>query len=1063
MTNVNETIVQQLSSDMPSIQLDELTLGQVLDRIQDHAGLDMPLLVPTRARKRLGRLGRDLLSELIADMNADASEATLRQRVSKLQHFYAAVLIRDSTSEVDAVSAAETDPITAPDQWKAIRARLQLAEAGRWKELFAPLASQYAPTQSGTEEAAWVPVALHGPESSAATHAKRKLAAASKVKGGCVRTASQLLKGDGLLPPCAETAHQVSDLLTQQLNPAEQAELQDALDRAWTAGDGHAPKISAAIVRRRVEQSRDAAQPGKSRTRNDLTKCIAESPGGLEVLRAWCQHWADGHVPMVVAHLFTQQVLRPLKKPNGKARPIALLEVLLKLASGVIQDEIRKSPSGEGAAWNQYGSLPAGPELMLMVGQGLMNLRPDLAFTSLDFTNAFGKASRAAMLTSSAEWCKAHCRFLCTVWKQPNKAWVETAAGVWEQLSVMDGAFQGDTSSSPSFSRGMRKLKERVATEAQQRGIWLHPMSLIDDLLLVSLPEHVDELMALVEEHALQFLHVALNRAKCKAYVPQRSRDGLGPDPCITAVEQAEGGLPALGAAYGGEYEAVLGPYSVSSEPARRRLCAATELAKQCAEYTLEAHAPATRQAAWTILQKCVARALQYDIRVLEPGEAIPLALELDKVVQEAAKALAGPMDSGWGDAQTAQLQWPASVSGMGMGSVSDAAIGGRVACLAQCLPTARAHLRRILPETAEADILAAIPLQGAQEQLELLKARGIEVTIYGTIAGGAEPRLNLCEDFQPVRGVLGVIVKALATANRDRLVAESSARLASDTLRRTAARLLSCEGGTGQWCEAIPSRQSLRLNDSEFVSGLRHRLGLPQIPQGSVRRCQLSSTRRTNLGDDDPSECTACGQLLDPFLDHALCCSKGGGFYRVHGAIARAVTSIAQEAGCEVSAEEVVPELLQGQPGSPDAVEARLDLHIWTPGPGPAEWWVDVTHHHAWGVRYREGRLTAGRVARDAEKKKVERYGPGVGGVAVTPAAMESWGRLGPGFDRLLRQLEARWAGLRRADASAAAATSRRWRAELGIAQTRALHVTLSRANRTSRESEDAARSVVG
>jgi hypothetical protein len=158
------------------------------------------------------------------------------------------------------------------------------------------------------------------------------------------------------------------------------------------------------------------------------------------------------------------------------------------------------------------------------------------------------------------------------------------------------------------------------------------------------------------------------------------------------------------------------------------------------------------------------------------------------------------------------------------------------------------------------------------------------------------------------------------------------------------------------------------------------------------------------------------------------------------------------------VSTEEVVPELLQGEPGSPDAVEARLDLHIWTPGPGPSEWWVDVTHHHAWAVRYRTGRLFAGRVAREAEKMKADRYGPGVGGVVVTPAAVESWGRLGPGFDRLLRQLEARWASLKRADASAAAATSRRWRAELGIAQTRALHVTLSRANRASREPEDAA-----
>ena len=79
-----------------------------------------------------------------------------------------------------------------------------------------------------------------------------------------------------------------------------------------------------------------------------------------------------------VAALFTQQVVRPLKKPNGKARPIALLEVLLKVASGALQDTIRDSETGEGLDWNQYGAQPAGPELMLMVGQRLMQLRPVL-------------------------------------------------------------------------------------------------------------------------------------------------------------------------------------------------------------------------------------------------------------------------------------------------------------------------------------------------------------------------------------------------------------------------------------------------------------------------------------------------------------------------------------------------------------------------------------------------------------------------------------------------------------------------------------------------------------
>ena len=100
----------------------------------------------------------------------------------------------------------------------------------------------------------------------------------------------------------------------------------------------------------------------------------------------------------------------------------------------------------------------------------------------------------------------------------------------------------------------------------------------------------------------------------------------------------------------------------------------------------------------------------------------------------------------------------------------------------------------------------------------------------------------------------------------------------------------------------------------------------------------------------------------------------------------------------------------MQGEPGTDEAVEARLDLHIWAHPPHPAEWWVEVTHHHAWASRYRANPLP-GKAALDAEERKLNRYGPGRGGVHVTPAAIESLGRLGPAFDRLLRELEARWA----------------------------------------------------
>ena len=64
-------------------------------------------------------------------------------------------------------------------------------------------------------------------------------------------------------------------------------------------------------------------------------------------------------------------------------------------------------------------------------------------------------------------------------------------------------------------------------------------------------------------------------------------------------------------------------------------------------------------------------------------------------------------------------------------------------------------------------------------------------------------------------------------------------------------------------------------------------------------------------------------------------------------------------------------------------------------------------------------------------------------------PAAMEAFGRLGRGFERLLRVLEARWGWFHQATPAEAAATGRRWRAELGVAQARALHVSFARAAR--------------
>ena len=1045
---------------------DEQHILEILERVRADPAFFWPPSMPGRARRRLGVIGRNLLRELLGKIAAKANDSTLRLCTLMLMYCYPAVLGQKSDADwlADRIDGHGQDPFAEASVWKQVQKRLQLAEKGEWHQLFASMLETVYPEATEAEAAQWIPRAVEvGTQDDACVaRMKREATAMSKVKGGCVRTAVQILKpGGGVLPPCDDTANQVKGLMTLDMTDQEREELQDALKQANASSKK--VTIRKCTVRAKVDKLRDAAQPGLSRTRNDLIKAIADVPGGVDVLLEWCQLWANADVPTAVSELLTEQMVRPLEKSNGKARPISLLEVFLKFASGVIQDTLRNTPDAEGLSWNQYGAQPAGPETMLMVGNALMEAMPMWAFASLDFSNAFGTASRAAMLRSTSEWCPGHAKFLCNLWRGKSFAWIEKAPSEWERVEILDGAYQGDTSSAPSFSRALRLVERAVREEAERRGIQFFFLSLHDDVLVACEPSRVDELIGIIATLARDIAKLSLNCDKCHAYVPSWDQEDSRPanySSVIQSVPVCFYGLPALGCAYAGEFETVLGPFAAAAEPARKRLENARHVAEECKRIAHGKHDGPTKQAVWCILQKCVSRALQYDLRVLEKCQVMPLAEELDKIVVSAAQALTDSLQVEWSALQIRQAQWPACVSGLGLGSAAAGAKVGRIACVAQCLPTARSHLRMFLPDITEEVLLQLVPLEQVKIALEELREEGIELTATGAVAMGMEPRLNVEQHFQPIRGIVGLVVKHMFVAERDGYVREASASSATTGLKREAARLLSCEGGGGFWIEAIPTRRSLRLTDEEFVTGLRYRLGLAQIPVDGQRRCQLQSEAKRCATDLDDAEGAqgVCGHCLDPFLDHALCCPKGN-FYLAHTAIGRRLAAIGKEAGCQVASEVVVPQLLKGEPGSANAEEARLDLHFWDPGPNPAEWFVDVTIHNAWSAKYRKGGIHAGRVAKDAEDSKFKRYGIGEGGVTVTPAAVESWGRFGQLFERLLSQLTARWAYVHGAQQRTAQTTRRRWSAELGVALVRAQCLVFRRA--TTCRSEAAVGSV--
>ena len=64
--------------------------------------------------------------------------------------------------------------------------------------------------------------------------------------------------------------------------------------------------------------------------------------------------------------------------------------MLFSFASGVGQAQVRVRNPWEGLSWDAYGGMAVGLEALLMIGQGICKIRPDIAIVALDVENAFG-------------------------------------------------------------------------------------------------------------------------------------------------------------------------------------------------------------------------------------------------------------------------------------------------------------------------------------------------------------------------------------------------------------------------------------------------------------------------------------------------------------------------------------------------------------------------------------------------------------------------------------------------------------------------------------------------
>ena len=179
------------------------------------------------------------------------------------------------------------------------------------------------------------------------------------------------------------------------------------------------------------------------------------------------------------------------------------------------------------------------------------------------------------------------------------------------------------------------------------------------------------------------------------------------------------------------------------------------------------------------------------------------------------------------------------------------------------------------------------------------------------------------------------------------------------------------------------PTAAHHHLTDPQFAIALRTRLNL-DLPS-STGQCQ----HRRQDG-------TVCGHLLDAKGQHARSCAVGGWLLRRHNAACAVLCEWAEQQGCHVCREVVLPNAATDRP------EARMDIVIRPPGAGPIL--VDLTVVSA---LTREA-LNHGSARRDgaaaavAARHKRAKYLHCI----VTPFVIEDHGRLGDEANDLCKHL---------------------------------------------------------
>ena len=719
-----------------------------------------------------------------------------------------------------------------------------------------------------------------------------------------------------------------------------------------------------------------------------------------------------------------------MRRPDGKLRPIALTEALIKLAESAVVDAVfptlREHFSGRQFSVRE----PAGAELVVGAVRQATWLKPEHAVVATDLSNAYGSASRARTLRAVREACPQMLGILVAQWEPgTTTAWLRMADGEWRWWPVERGLWQGSPCANPAFCCPLQKAVDDALDQAMQDAGGNDELK--QELADVARLAYADDAFFMGNPAALcsflvnLSLHLAdagwtLVWEKSHAWIPgmegSAPEEGSAAAKLFALVTRAEGGLPLLGSAADGAFATVVSATAVGAAPALKRAEAAAALCDKLRQVLTAGLAESPHHPVWMMMSRSAARKLDYDARVCPAAALAEAAMVVDGATADTLDALLGVKMNA---AAATQARLPGPLGGLGLRGVSASADAHY---LARVRTTATRVLKLAGGERFVDEDHAEAAARRLQEHWGVEVREGqIALTPAARAEAAAGPWLREWEarlaaeraaGNQPPERLAGRILAAAE------LVAATRLWQQADAAGR--ARLLEAGGpGVGTTWTALPEADRW-LSSAQWRVATQLRLGLWN--DCLELRCQ------------HPAAGGVCGAPLGRGPLHSLDCHAAPSRTRVHKSLAVTLADQVRRAQAEVNLEQAVPELgrwWKDAAGAWHCQDAVMDLVIAWPGAWLGKTLVDVTVRDPQAARYQPAATKKpGASAAKADEEKQTRY-PSHHGAHVRTLAFEPLGRLGATGLELLADISADAAAVG-ADRTSAPGLRRRWRQAL-------------------------------